>query len=69
MVRIRAGILFHSERFILGWINSIDDILIIDRIFYFNHEIPRYDLHAMVFVHVMDYFFYNLAFVHPGYLE
>jgi hypothetical protein len=52
----RTGILFHNERFIRGWINSIDEILIIDRMFDFNHEIRRNDLHTMVFVHVIDYF-------------
>jgi hypothetical protein len=52
----RTGILFRNERFIRGWINSIDEILIIDRMFDFNYEIRRNDLHTMVFVHVIDYF-------------
>jgi hypothetical protein len=65
----RAGILFRNERFIRGWINSIDDILIFDQMFDFNHEIRWNDLYTMVFVHVMDYFLCNLAFVHPFYLE
>jgi len=62
-------ILFHDENFIRGRFNSIDDSLIIDRIFDFYHEIRRYGLHPMVFMHVMNYFLCYLAVVQPGCLE
>jgi len=58
-----------DEYLLCGWTNSISDILMIDWIFYFNHEIRRNDVHAVNCVHMMDYFLHNLAFVHPGYLE
>ena len=66
---VPAGILLSNEKFIRGWFTSIDCILIFDGMFYFNHEIRRDGLHPMVFMHVMNYFFYKLAFLLVGYLK
>jgi hypothetical protein len=70
--RIGTGmiVLSRKEHFIrFNRTNSIDDIHSIDRLFYFYHEIRWNDVHIMVCMHVLDYLFCNLTFVHPGCLE
>jgi hypothetical protein len=62
-------ILSRDENFICGWIYHIDCILIFYGMFYSNHEICRDGLYLMVFMHVMNYFFYNLASILLGYLK
>ena len=67
---VPEDILSSKGNFIRGnGTNSIDDIHSIDRMFYFYHEIRWNDVHIMVCVHVLDYLFCNLAFVHPGCLK
>jgi hypothetical protein len=62
-------ILCREENFIRGWFYGIVCILIFYGMFYSDHEICRDGLHLMIFMHVMNYFFYHLASILPGYLK
>jgi hypothetical protein len=43
-----------------------NDMCSIDRMSDFVHNIRWNELHAMVFMHVLDYFLCNLTLIHPG---
>jgi hypothetical protein len=62
-----TSILFRNKHFLCGnGTTSSDNIYRTDRMSDFEHNVRWNDLHAMVFVHVPDYFLCDPMFIHPG---